>query len=128
MKEINQVFCACGLLYFAYLHFILFYKKHLKKLFLLFHFSEFANMNSRALSRISRLTLQQKHQTRCLSFEFTDQQKEFQKAAIQFSKDVIVPQAAKYDKSGEFPWDIVKQAHEMGFMNSQIPEKYGILF
>uniref|UniRef100_A0AC34FCD0 Uncharacterized protein n=1 Tax=Panagrolaimus sp. ES5 TaxID=591445 RepID=A0AC34FCD0_9BILA len=83
-------------------------------------------MNSRALSRVARFSLQQQQQqSRSLSFEFTDQQKEFQKAAIQFSKDVIVPQAAKYDKSGEFPWDIVKQAHEMGFMNTQIPEKYG---
>lgn len=36
-----------------------------------------------------------------------------------------MPNAAKFDKSGEFPWEIVKQAHSLGFMNTIIPEKYG---
>jgi acyl-CoA dehydrogenase len=81
-------------------------------------------MNSCALSRLARFTPHQQ-QIRCFSFEFTEQQRQFQQAALQFSKDVIVPQAAKYDKSMEFPWEIVKQAHEMGLMNPQIPEKYG---
>lgn len=44
---------------------------------------------------------------------------------MQFSKEVLVPNAAKYDQSGEFPWDIVKQAHSLGFMNPSIPEAYG---
>ena len=84
-------------------------------------------MNSRlAFTRFTRISsIQQKQQKRCFSFEFTEQQRQFQQAALQFSKDVIVPQAAKYDKSGEFPWDIVKQAHEMGFMHPSIPETYG---
>uniref|UniRef100_A0AC34QYS3 Acyl-CoA dehydrogenase n=1 Tax=Panagrolaimus sp. JU765 TaxID=591449 RepID=A0AC34QYS3_9BILA len=66
-----------------------------------------------------------KQSVRCLSYTLTDQQKEIHSAAIKFSKEVILPQAAKYDKSMEFPWDIVKQAHELGFMNAQIPEQYG---
>uniref|UniRef100_A0A7E4V0Y9 medium-chain acyl-CoA dehydrogenase n=1 Tax=Panagrellus redivivus TaxID=6233 RepID=A0A7E4V0Y9_PANRE len=63
--------------------------------------------------------------TRALSFDLTDQQKQIQGAAFQFAKEVIVPQAAKFDKSGEFPWEIVKQAHELGIMHPQIPEKFG---
>uniref|UniRef100_A0A1I7UUA3 medium-chain acyl-CoA dehydrogenase n=2 Tax=Caenorhabditis tropicalis TaxID=1561998 RepID=A0A1I7UUA3_9PELO len=64
-------------------------------------------------------------QKRQMSFELSETQKEIQAAALQFSKEVILPNAAKYDQSGEFPWDIVRQAHGLGFMNPIIPEKYG---
>ncbi|CAL2033307.1 unnamed protein product [Caenorhabditis brenneri] len=64
-------------------------------------------------------------QARHMSFELTDTQKDIQAAALQFSKEVLLPNAVKYDKSGEFPWDIVRQAHQLGFMNPIIPEKYG---
>ncbi|EPB72002.1 acyl-CoA dehydrogenase protein [Ancylostoma ceylanicum] len=37
----------------------------------------------------------------------------------------MIPQASKYDESGEFPWDLVRKAHSLGLMNPQIPEKYG---
>lgn len=40
----------------------------------------------------------------------------------------LAPVAAKYDESGEFPWDIVKKAHALGIMNPQIPEAYGMYF
>lgn len=33
--------------------------------------------------------------------------------------------AAKYDKSGEFPWDIVKKAWSLGLMNGHIPQELG---
>lgn len=62
---------------------------------------------------------------RALSLRLNDQQKEISAAAFKFSKEVIAPQAAHYDKTMEFPWEIVKQAHELGFMNSFIPETYG---
>ncbi|EFO91338.1 hypothetical protein CRE_11989 [Caenorhabditis remanei] len=64
-------------------------------------------------------------QKRLISFEFTDTQKEIRAAALQFSKNVVLPNAAKHDKSGEFPWEIARQAHKLGFMHSIIPEKYG---
>ncbi|CAJ0583233.1 unnamed protein product, partial [Mesorhabditis spiculigera] len=63
--------------------------------------------------------------SRNLSFDLTDQQREIQAAALKFSKDKLVPVAKKYDESGEFPWDIIKEAHSLGLMNPQIPEKYG---
>jgi len=63
--------------------------------------------------------------SRSLSFELTDTQREIQGAALQFAKEVILPQAAHFDKTMEFPWDIVKQAHSLGIMNPQIPAKYG---
>ncbi|CAL2049155.1 CBN-ACDH-10 protein [Caenorhabditis brenneri] len=64
-------------------------------------------------------------QSRQISFDLSETQKEIQAAALKFSKDVLVPNAAKFDESGEFPWEIVRQAHSLGLMNPQIPEKYG---
>lgn len=42
-----------------------------------------------------------------------------------FTKEEIIPRAAEFDKSGEFPWDIVKKAHSVGLMNGHIPQQYG---
>uniref|UniRef100_A0A915Q2Q9 Acyl-CoA dehydrogenase n=1 Tax=Setaria digitata TaxID=48799 RepID=A0A915Q2Q9_9BILA len=55
----------------------------------------------------------------------SDTQREFRNIAMKFTRDKIMPVAAYYDNSGEFPWDIVKEAHQIGLMNPQIPEKYG---
>ncbi|CAP24025.1 Protein CBG02501 [Caenorhabditis briggsae] len=77
------------------------------------------------LSRFSSSIVRQRIQKRQMSFELSSTQKEIQAAALQFSKDVLLPNASKYDKSGEFPWEIVRQAHSLGFMNPIIPEKYG---
>uniref|UniRef100_A0A673W6K6 Medium-chain specific acyl-CoA dehydrogenase, mitochondrial n=1 Tax=Salmo trutta TaxID=8032 RepID=A0A673W6K6_SALTR len=58
-------------------------------------------------------------------FEMTDQQKEFQELARKFSREEIVPVAAAYDRSGEYPFPIIKRAWELGLMNSHIPEDCG---
>ncbi|CAB3409639.1 unnamed protein product [Caenorhabditis bovis] len=63
------------------------------------------------------------HRNMC--FALTETQREIQAAALKFSHEVIMPNAAKFDESGEFPWEIVKQAHSLGLMNPLIPEKYG---
>lgn len=81
----------------------------------------------RLLPRLSQLSTGALSSTRSLSFELSDQQREFQSVALQFAKDVIVPAAAHHDKTGEFPWDIVRKAHSLGLMNPQLPEKYGQL-
>lgn len=60
-----------------------------------------------------------------LCFELTETQKELQNLARKFAREEVAPVAAKYDRSGEFPWDIVKKAHSLGLMNHGIPQKYG---
>ncbi|XP_063546703.1 medium-chain specific acyl-CoA dehydrogenase, mitochondrial isoform X1 [Cydia strobilella] len=59
------------------------------------------------------------------SFELTDEQKALQELARKFTKEEIIPVAAQYDKSGEYPWPIVKKAWEVGLMNGHIPEHCG---
>ncbi|VDN82308.1 unnamed protein product [Brugia pahangi] len=58
-------------------------------------------------------------------FDFTDSQQQLNKAARKFVADEVMPVAAKYDKNGEFPWDVLKKAHANGFMNTTIPRSCG---
>uniref|UniRef100_A0A7S1CN11 Medium-chain specific acyl-CoA dehydrogenase, mitochondrial n=1 Tax=Bicosoecida sp. CB-2014 TaxID=1486930 RepID=A0A7S1CN11_9STRA len=60
-----------------------------------------------------------------LSFELTDMQKMMQETARNFARDVMMPQADKYDRSMEYPVDVFKQAWELGLVNTHIPEAYG---
>ncbi|KAE9546896.1 hypothetical protein FO519_009891 [Halicephalobus sp. NKZ332] len=80
-------------------------------------------LSTKLFSQSKNYLIQQS--ARCLSLKLSDQQKEIHAAAFKFSKDVILPQAAQFDKTMEFPWEIVKQAHELGFMHCMVPEKYG---
>ncbi len=50
---------------------------------------------------------------------------QFLGVAEQFTANEIIPAAGDYDKSGEFPWPIIKKAHEVGLMNLHVPPKYG---
>uniref|UniRef100_A0A3Q0SJT9 Medium-chain specific acyl-CoA dehydrogenase, mitochondrial n=1 Tax=Amphilophus citrinellus TaxID=61819 RepID=A0A3Q0SJT9_AMPCI len=59
------------------------------------------------------------------SFELNDQQKEFQQLARKFAREEIIPVAPTYDKSGEYPFPIIKKAWELGLINGHIPQEYG---
>ena len=45
--------------------------------------------------------------------------------AEKFTREEIIPVAAHYDRTGEYPWEVLKKAHENGLMNLHIPEEYG---
>ncbi|XP_057317440.1 medium-chain specific acyl-CoA dehydrogenase, mitochondrial-like [Hydractinia symbiolongicarpus] len=60
-----------------------------------------------------------------LSFELNDEQKGIEDLSRKFAREEILPVAAEHDKTGEFPWDIVKKAHAVGLMNGAIPVEYG---
>jgi len=59
------------------------------------------------------------------NFSLNAEQKEVLDLAEQFTANEIIPVAADYDKSGEFPWPVIKKAHEVGLMNLHIDPKYG---
>ena len=46
-------------------------------------------------------------------------------AARDFAQKEIVPIAAEFDESGDFPVETIKQMGAMGFMGIEIPEEYG---
>jgi len=42
-----------------------------------------------------------------------------------FANEVVVPRAAEIDRTGEFPWDVINAAAELGLLGVPIPEEYG---
>lgn len=59
------------------------------------------------------------------SFALTEEQQQFQELARKFTREEIIPVAAQYDKTGEYPWPIIKKAWELGLMNNHIPAELG---
>lgn len=58
-------------------------------------------------------------------FGLSDDQKEIIGLAKKFTKEEIIPVAAQYDKTGEYPWPVVKKAWELGLLNTHIPAEIG---
>ncbi|XP_054155156.1 medium-chain specific acyl-CoA dehydrogenase, mitochondrial-like [Oppia nitens] len=58
-------------------------------------------------------------------FELTAEQKSLQELAQKFAREEIIPKASHYDKTGDFPWDVVKKAQEVGLRNLGVPHEYG---
>ena len=65
------------------------------------------------------------HSDRRPWYGLSSEQKSYLEMAEKFSREVIAPKAAYYDKTGEFPWDIVKEAHKLGLMTGGIDVQYG---
>lgn len=48
-----------------------------------------------------------------------------QELTRKFVREEIIPVAAHHDKTGEYPWDIIKKAWSLGLMNNHIPADIG---
>ncbi len=60
-----------------------------------------------------------------LQFELTPQQKDLQTKVREFAIKEILPAVWYYDEKGEIPLFLLQKAFEAGFMNTNIPLKYG---
>ncbi|MEC7946643.1 MAG: acyl-CoA dehydrogenase family protein, partial [Myxococcota bacterium] len=60
-----------------------------------------------------------------LSFELSDEQQSLRELAHEFAENEIRPVAAHHDETGEFPWETITKAHELGLMNTHVPESCG---
>ena len=60
-----------------------------------------------------------------VDFTLTDEQKALRELAHDFAEKEIRPVAWEYDKDGTWPADVFAKAHEVGLMNTHIPEEYG---
>ena len=58
-------------------------------------------------------------------FSLSEEHMMIRDAARDFAQNEIVPVAAEFDESGEFPHATIKKMGEMGFMGIEIPEEYG---
>lgn len=55
-----------------------------------------------------------------------DTQREFQELARKFAREEIIPVAAEHDRTGKYPWDVIKKAWSVGLMNGHVPQEYGM--
>jgi acyl-CoA dehydrogenase len=60
-----------------------------------------------------------------VDFSLTEEQQSLQQLARDFAQKEMVPVAAHYDRTMEFPTEVIKKAWDIGLMNYQIPEKFG---
>jgi len=60
-----------------------------------------------------------------MDFSLSPEQQAVVEQARAFTKEWISPRALEYDRSGEFPLEICREAFKQGFMNPHIPAEYG---
>jgi acyl-CoA dehydrogenase len=60
-----------------------------------------------------------------VDFTLSDEQKNLRELAHDFAEKEIRPVAWEYDKDGTWPADVFQKAHEVGLMNTHVPEEYG---
>lgn len=60
-----------------------------------------------------------------VDFFLSDEQRQIQQLARQFSEKEVAPHSKHHDETGEFPRRICAKAFELGLMNTHIPEEYG---
>jgi len=60
-----------------------------------------------------------------IDFSLSEEQQQLRDLAHQFAANEIQPKAAEHDRSGEFPLAILRQAWEVGLMNTHVPGEYG---
>jgi len=59
------------------------------------------------------------------SFTLSEEHQMILQAARDFAQKEIAPIAAKFDETGDFPYETIKKMGKMGFMGIEIPEEYG---
>jgi acyl-CoA dehydrogenase len=60
-----------------------------------------------------------------ISFNMSEEQQMLRDMAHDFAKNEIRPVAEHYDTSMEYPWEVIKKAHELGLVSTHISEDQG---
>lgn len=60
-----------------------------------------------------------------IDFSLTEEQKFIRKLARDFAQNEMAPRAEHYDQTAEYPWEVIKKAHQAGLLNIVIPESVG---
>ncbi|GAG73344.1 unnamed protein product, partial [marine sediment metagenome] len=60
-----------------------------------------------------------------MDFNLSPEQKTMQKMCREFAENEIAPRAQEMDRTGEFPYDIIKKMGDLGLMGLPIPKQYG---
>ncbi len=60
-----------------------------------------------------------------INFGLNDEQIEMQQLARDFARSEMLPVAEHYDQTHEYPWPVLRKAHELGLTTLSVPEEYG---
>ncbi|HEC22314.1 MAG TPA: acyl-CoA dehydrogenase [Chloroflexi bacterium] len=60
-----------------------------------------------------------------MSLTLSPEHEMIQQVARKFAQEKIAPIAAKFDESGEFPYETVMEMGKLGLMGIEVPEEYG---
>ncbi len=60
-----------------------------------------------------------------MDFELSEEQRMIRDMVRNFAARELAPHAAEIDQTGEFPWEAIRKAAELGLLGLPIPEKYG---
>jgi short-chain 2-methylacyl-CoA dehydrogenase len=60
-----------------------------------------------------------------MNFDLTDDQKAIQRLARDFAQNEVRPRTEEMDREEAFPYDLVAQMAELGFLGLPFPEEYG---
>jgi short/branched chain acyl-CoA dehydrogenase len=60
-----------------------------------------------------------------MDFRLNDEHEALRKTVEEFAREVVAPQAEYFDRTEEFPYEIVRQMGEMGLFGLPFPEEYG---
>jgi short-chain 2-methylacyl-CoA dehydrogenase len=62
---------------------------------------------------------------RTMDFMLSDEQQMIRDMCRQFAEEEIKPQAEEMDRTGEFPYELVRKMGELGLLGLPFPEEYG---
>jgi alkylation response protein AidB-like acyl-CoA dehydrogenase len=60
-----------------------------------------------------------------MDFQLTEEQQMIRKMVRDFAEREIAPIAQETDKTGEFPWELIRKMASLGLLGLPIPEEYG---
>jgi alkylation response protein AidB-like acyl-CoA dehydrogenase len=60
-----------------------------------------------------------------MDFRLSDEHEALRKTVEAFARDVVAPSARAHDRTGEFPYDVIRQMGELGLFGLPFPEDYG---
>jgi acyl-CoA dehydrogenase len=60
-----------------------------------------------------------------IGFGLSEEQQQLRDLAHTFAEREIRPVSEHHDRTMEYPWEVIRKAHEIGLINTHIPEKWG---
>mmetsp|Transcript_18243 Transcript_18243/g.21080 ORF Transcript_18243/g.21080 Transcript_18243/m.21080 type:complete len:414 (-) Transcript_18243:796-2037(-) len=78
-----------------------------------------------SVARLARSSTSTRSFSAGMSFQLTEEQVAYRDLARKFALEEMIPKAAEYDVTMEYPHEIFEKAWEIGLVNTHIPEEFG---